>query len=63
MGFHTFPKAISLKVNAIGQLEFELTYFKVAIPDAIGTIPIMEERLIKYIHSEKKLLNSKLSFS
>ena len=31
MEVHTFPKDISLKVNAIAWQEFELAYFKVAV--------------------------------
>ena len=30
-GLHTFPKGISLKVNAIAWLEFELAFFKAAV--------------------------------
>ena len=30
-GGHTFPKDISLKMNVIVQVEFELAYFEVAI--------------------------------
>ena len=29
--FHSFPKCISLRVNVIAQLEFELTYFDVVV--------------------------------
>ena len=29
-GVHTFPKSISLKVNVIVRLEFELAYYNVA---------------------------------
>ena len=28
---HAFPKCISMKVNIIAQLEFELTYFEVRV--------------------------------
>ena len=31
MGFHTFPKAISLKVSIIVQIEFELTYYNATV--------------------------------
>ena len=30
-GVHTFPKGISPKVNVLAQLEFELTYYDVAV--------------------------------
>ena len=30
-GYHTFPKSISQKVNVIAQLDFELTYYNVAV--------------------------------
>ena len=30
-GFYTFPRGISLKVNVIEQLEFELTHFEAAV--------------------------------
>ena len=48
---HTFPKGISLKVNVIVRLEFELAYYDIAIQhvnhDTIKASPIIksEERL------------------
>ena len=30
-GVHAFPKGISLKVNLIARLEFELAYFEAAV--------------------------------
>ena len=30
-GVHTFPRGISPKVNVVVRLEFELTYFEVAV--------------------------------
>ena len=32
MGFHTLPEGIRPKVNAISQLELELTYYDLTVP-------------------------------
>ena len=40
---HTFPKGVSIKVNAMAQLVFELAYNNITIQDvshnAMGTLP------------------------
>ena len=36
---HTFPKGVSLKVNVIAWLEFELTYFKAPVQHFSTEVP------------------------
>ena len=46
MGVHTFPKDISLKMNVIVRLEFELAYNNVAVQHiyhyTLGILPLYE---------------------
>ena len=37
-GFHTFPKCIKLKIYVKTRLEFELTYYDVAVQDGNSSI-------------------------